>query len=116
LENQYIFPGTSSEEMDNIIENDLNVREGNERKYLYPQYLYELLLQRKDINIEFKKPNNMWIKEYKCEWTTAFHLPFSQIVTKLREECYPISCPSMTAGKDWEYKCMNHGNIKSNYN
>jgi hypothetical protein len=44
MENIYIFPGTSSEEIDNIIENDSDIKEGNERKYLYPQYLYELLL------------------------------------------------------------------------
>jgi hypothetical protein len=43
MENQFIFPGTSSEEIDDFIENDLNIRECNERKYLYPQYLYELL-------------------------------------------------------------------------
>jgi hypothetical protein len=59
MENQFISPGTSSDEIDDFIENDLNVREDNERKYLYPQYLYELLWQRKDINIEFKKDNNM---------------------------------------------------------
>jgi hypothetical protein len=64
MENQFILPGTSSDDIDNFIENDSNVREGNERKYLYPQYLYELLLQRKDINIEIKKPNNIGIKEY----------------------------------------------------
>jgi hypothetical protein len=29
MENQYIFPGTSSEEIDNIIENDSDIREGN---------------------------------------------------------------------------------------
>jgi hypothetical protein len=55
MENQFIFPGTSSDYIDDFIESYLNVREGNERKYFYPQYLYELLLQRKDINIEFKK-------------------------------------------------------------
>jgi hypothetical protein len=64
MENQFIFPGTSSDDIDDFIENDSNVREGNERKYLYPQYLYKLLLQRKDINIEFKKPNDMGINEY----------------------------------------------------
>jgi hypothetical protein len=67
MENQFIFPGSSSYEINVFIENDSNVREGNERKYLYPQHLYELLLQRKDINIEFKKPNNVWINEYYYE-------------------------------------------------
>jgi hypothetical protein len=40
MENQYIFPRTSSDEIDNIIENDWDIREDNEGKYLYPQYLY----------------------------------------------------------------------------
>jgi hypothetical protein len=46
IENQYIFPGTSSDEIDNLIENDSNVRECNEKHYLYREYLYELLLQK----------------------------------------------------------------------
>jgi hypothetical protein len=62
--NQYIFPETSSEEIDNIIENYFHIREGNERKYLYPGYLYELLLQQPNVNIDFKKSNNMRKKEY----------------------------------------------------
>jgi hypothetical protein len=113
MENQFIFPGTSSKEIDDFIENDLNAREGNERKYLYPQYLYELLLQRKDINIEFKNPNNMKINNYNYEWTRAFHTLFSEIDTELGEECL---CSKVTAGPDWEYKCMNHGNLKYNFN
>jgi hypothetical protein len=48
MENQFIFQGISSDEIDDFIENDSNAIEGNERKYLYPQYLYELLLQGKD--------------------------------------------------------------------
>jgi hypothetical protein len=61
----FIFPGTSSDEIENFIENDSNIREG--KVYLYPQNLYELLLQKKDWNIEFIKPNNMGIKEYQYE-------------------------------------------------
>jgi hypothetical protein len=56
MENQYIFAGTSSQEIDNIIEYDSNIRKDNERKYLYPQYLYELLLQKTNSNIKFEKP------------------------------------------------------------
>jgi hypothetical protein len=78
--------------------------------------LYELLLQRKDINIEFKKPNDMKINNYNYEWTRAFHTLFSEIVTELGEVCDSKTCPRMTAGPDWEYKCMNHGNIKMNFN
>jgi hypothetical protein len=113
MENQFIFPGTS-DEIDDFIENDLNGRECNERKYLYPQYLYYLLLRRKDINIEFKKPNDMKTNNYNYEWTRAFHTLFLQIVTELGEECTHHLYPRITAGKDWEYKYMNHGNIKNN--
>jgi hypothetical protein len=116
MENQFIFPGTSSDDIDNFIENDSNVKEGNERFYTYPQYLYELLLQRKDINIEFNKPNNMKINNYYYELTRAFHMLFSEIVTELGNVCDSKTCPRMTAGQDWEYKCMNHGNPKSNPN
>jgi hypothetical protein len=72
MENQYIFPGTLSDEIDNSIENDSNIREGNEKNYLYPQYLYELLLQKPNLNIEFRKPNNIGIKEYNYEWIRVF--------------------------------------------
>jgi hypothetical protein len=56
MENLYIFPGTSSDEIDSLIENDSDIREGNEKQYLYPQYLYELFLQMPNVNIEFRKP------------------------------------------------------------
>jgi hypothetical protein len=97
MENQYVFSKTSSEEIDNIFENDLDIREGNERKYLYPHYLYEL------------------IKEYNYEWTRAFHTLFSQIISELGEECYPKSCSNMTAEKNWEYNFMNYGKQNLNY-
>jgi hypothetical protein len=84
---EFIFPGTSSDEIDDFVKNNLNIREDNERKYLYPQYLYGLLLQRKYINTEFKKPDNMGIKEYHYECTTAFNTIFSPIVTELEEVC-----------------------------
>jgi hypothetical protein len=113
METQFIFPGISSDDINDFIENDSNVRESNERKYLYPQYLYELLLQRKDIRIEFNKPNNMKINNYNYEWTRAFHTLFSEIVTELGEVCDSKTCPRITAGPDWEYKCMNHGNMKN---
>jgi hypothetical protein len=114
MENQYIFQGTSSDEIDNLIENDSDIREGNEKNYLYPQYSYELLLQKPNVNIEFRKPDNMGIREYNYEWTRGFHTLFSQIISELGEECYPKSCPNMTAGPDWQYKCMNHGKLDLN--
>jgi hypothetical protein len=87
MENQFIFPGTLFDEIDDFIENDSNIREDNERKYLYPQYLYEPLLQKINVNIQFKKSNDMRIKEYNYEWARAFHTLFLQIVTELGEEC-----------------------------
>jgi hypothetical protein len=41
---------------------------------------------------------------------------FLEIVTELGEECDGKICRKITAGSDWEYKCMNHGNIKNNPN
>jgi hypothetical protein len=80
MENLFIFPGTSFYEIDAFIETDSNIREGNERKYLYPQYLYELLLHNTNVKIEFKKPNDMGVKEYNYEWTKAFHTIFLQML------------------------------------
>jgi hypothetical protein len=71
-----------------LIENDLDIREGNEKNYLYPQYLYELLLQKPNVNIEFRKFNNIGIKEYNYEWTRIFHII-----------CSGKTFPNMTAGK-----------------
>jgi hypothetical protein len=97
VENVFIFPGTSFEEIDDFIENDLDIREGNERKYLYPQYLYELLLEKTNVNIQFIKTNKMGINECNYEWTRPFHTLFLEIVTEL--------------GPDWEYKCMKNISI-----
>jgi hypothetical protein len=47
-------------------------------------------LPKKDVNIEVLKPNKMGINERDGK-----------------------TCPRMTAGKDLEYKCMSHGNIKN---
>jgi uncharacterized membrane protein len=38
-----------------FIENNLNIKECNENYFTYPQKLYILLLQRKNVNIEFIK-------------------------------------------------------------
>jgi hypothetical protein len=65
------------------MENDSDIREGNEKYYLYLQYLYELLLQKLNVNTEFKKSNNMGINEYNYDLTRAFLTLFSQIVTGL---------------------------------
>jgi hypothetical protein len=53
---EYILPGTSSEKINENIQNNPNIKEGNENNFAYPQNLYLLLLQKKDVNIEFIKP------------------------------------------------------------
>jgi hypothetical protein len=54
----YILPGTTSEEINNDIINDLNAKEGNE-----PQELYTRLLIIKQ-NLKFNKPVNMGEETY----------------------------------------------------
>jgi hypothetical protein len=39
-----MLPGTTSEEIDNVRLNDPNLKEGNERFYIYPQGLYSGLI------------------------------------------------------------------------
>jgi hypothetical protein len=75
-------------------------------------------LQKKDVNIEFNKPNKIGIKEYNYEWKRTFHTIFSEIVTELGigKECSPTQCPKITAGPKCEYVCMNYGGGKHNFN
>jgi hypothetical protein len=53
--NEYIVPGTSSKQINENIGNDQNIKESNEDYFLYPQILYTLLLQKKNVNMEFIK-------------------------------------------------------------
>jgi hypothetical protein len=101
MKDGFIFPGTSSDEIDDFIEKDSDIKEWYKSYYLYPQYLYELLLQKKDANIGFLKSNDVEINEYNYKWTRAFHSIFSPIVIELGEVCNTKQCSSMTAGKDW---------------
>jgi hypothetical protein len=109
-----MLPGTSSKEISVFIENDPNIKEGNEDYFTDPQILYTLLLQRKDINIEFTKPTYMNIKNYNFEWTRAFYFIILQITRQLSEECIKNTCPEMTAGKDWQFLCTVHGKLLCN--
>jgi hypothetical protein len=60
----YMLPGTTSEEIDDVRLNDLNLKEGNERFYLYPQALYSgLMLSKQDL--KFDKPDNIGEGTYK---------------------------------------------------
>jgi hypothetical protein len=56
----YIISVTTSEEIDNELINDLNIKEGKERFYIYPQELYTRLLISKQ-HLKFDKPN--WMGE-----------------------------------------------------
>jgi hypothetical protein len=61
---EHILPGTSSKQINENFENYLNIKEGKENYFVYPQNLYLLLLQKKNINIEFIKPPEIDIKRY----------------------------------------------------
>jgi hypothetical protein len=102
MKDGFIFQGTSSNKIDDCIEKDSDIKEGNQSHYLYPQNLYQFL-----------NPNNMGIKEYNYEWTRAFHTFFSQIVAELGKECDGRTCSIMSAGKDWQFKCMSYGTLKN---
>jgi hypothetical protein len=105
-----MLSGTTSEEIDNELINDPNVKEGNECFYIYPQELYTLLLISKQ-NPKFDKPN--WIVEetYKYEWLRIYTAILNQLPVDLGNVC---SCPKITAGLDWQFLCMVHGGKKGN--
>jgi hypothetical protein len=63
-----------------------NIKEGNEDYFTYPENLYTLLLQRKDVNIEFTKPFFMNIKNYNYEWTRTFNFFFTEVLMQLSKE------------------------------
>jgi hypothetical protein len=109
-----VLAGTSSKEIRVFIENDPNIKEGNEDYFTYPENLYTLLLQSKDVNIEFAKPIYMNIKNYNYEWTRTFYFIFLQINRQLSEECNKSTCPEMKAGKDWQFLCTVHGKDTKN--
>jgi hypothetical protein len=69
------------------MENDPNIKECNENNFAYPQNLYTLLLQKKDVNIEFTKPPYINIKSYNYEWARTFNFFFIQVLMQLSKEC-----------------------------
>jgi hypothetical protein len=103
---EYIVPGTSSKQINENIENNPHIKEGNEDYFLYPQNLYILFLQNKDVNIKFIKPPDINIKTYNYEWITPFNLLFIKLLIQLSEECNESTCPDMTAGKEWQFLCI----------
>jgi hypothetical protein len=49
----YMLPGTTSEDIDNVRLNDPNLKEGNEKFYLYPQAFYSgLMLSKQDLKFD----------------------------------------------------------------
>jgi hypothetical protein len=112
---EYILPGTSSKQINENIKNNPNIKEGNEDYFTYPQNLYTLLLQKKDVIIEFIKPPDLNIKTYNYEWTKTFNFFFLQLFIQLSEECSKKTCPDMTAGKKLEYLCTQHGKNTKKY-
>jgi hypothetical protein len=100
MTSEYIIPGSSSKQITDNSENNPNIKEGYEDYFTYPQNLYTLLLQKKDVNIEFTKPPEINIKTYNYEWTRTFELFFIQLFIKLLEECNESTCPDMTIGKE----------------
>jgi hypothetical protein len=99
-----MLPGTTSEEIDNELINDLNVKEGNERFYIYPQKLYNRLLISKQ-DLKFDKPNNIGEGTYQYEWLLTYTAILNQLLVDLGKVC---TCKKMTATSDWEFWCMVH--------
>jgi hypothetical protein len=104
----YIIPGTTSEEIDNELINDPNVKEGNERFYIYPQELYTRLLISKQ-DMKFEKPNNMSENTCKYEWVRTYTAILNQLLVDLENVCDSKSCPRMTTRPDLEFLCVLQG-------
>jgi hypothetical protein len=107
---RYMLPGTTSEKIDNVLLNNPNLKEGNERFYIYPQGLYTGLMIRKQ-DLKFDKSNWMGEGTYKYEWLRTYTAILNQFLIDLGNVC---SCPKMTAGPDWQFLCMVDGGKKGN--
>jgi hypothetical protein len=96
-----MLPGTTSEEIDNARLNDPNLKEGNEKFYLYPQGLYSgLMLSKQDL--KFDKPDNVGEGIYQYEWLITYFAILDELLVDLGKEC---TCSNMTATKEWEFRC-----------
>jgi hypothetical protein len=101
---RYMLLGTTSEEIDNARLNDPNMKEGNERFYIYPQGLYSRLMLSKQ-DLKFDKPNNIDIDTYKYELLRTYVVILNQLLIDLGSVC---TCSKMTATEDWQFLCMVH--------
>jgi hypothetical protein len=82
----YIIPGIISEEIENELINDPNVKEGNELHYLYPQEFYTRLLKSKQ-DLKFNKADNISEDTYKYEWLRTYTTIFNQLLVDLGNMC-----------------------------
>jgi hypothetical protein len=99
-----MLPGTTSEEIDNVRLNDLNLKESNEKFYLYPQALYSgLMLSKQDL--KFDKPDKIGEGTHQYEWLLTFVAILKELLVDLGKE---YTCKKMTATSDWEFRCMVH--------
>jgi hypothetical protein len=99
-----MLPGTTSKEIDNARLNDLNLKEGNERFYVYAQGLYSgLMLSKQDL--KFDKPPNLSVDTYKYEWLITYVAILNKLLLDLGMVC---TCKKMIATKEWEFQCMAH--------
>jgi hypothetical protein len=95
----YIIPGTTSEEIDNEIINDRNVKEGNKHCYIYRKELYtRLLLSKQDV--KFEKPNHMGVEKYEYYLLRTYIAILNQLLIDLGNVCDSKLCPKMTASQD----------------
>jgi hypothetical protein len=107
MENEINFPGNTSEEINKNIENNSNIREDKESRFLYPQNLYHLLLQ-KNVNTEFLKHDKMRLKLFETLLSIRSCIHFSQIIIELGEVRDNKISIMIVVGKDMEFRCMSH--------
>jgi hypothetical protein len=96
-----MLPGRTSEEIDDARLNNPNLKEGNERFYIYPQELYTRLLISKQ-DLKFDKTNWMGEETYKYEWLGTYTAILNQLLVDLGKECI---CKKRIAGPDLEFLC-----------
>jgi hypothetical protein len=101
-----MLPGTTSEDIDNARLNDPNLKEGNEKFYLYPQALYSTLMLSKQ-DLKFDKPDNIGEGTYQYEWLITYVTILNELLVDLGNEC---TCKKMIATSAWEFRCMVHPN------
>jgi hypothetical protein len=108
----YMLPGAPSEEFDNSCLNDPNLKEGNERFYLYPHGLYfGLMLTKQDL--KFDKPDNIGVDTYKYEWLITYVAILNKLLVDLGKEC---TCKTMNPTRKKNKKSYTKKTKKLIYN